>query len=181
MLTKSVTAERWWDLCWNIMVWFMWISYSENFLTWQYWLIGGWFDNIFGMEHDNTYIADSGITEGASLSFSTRLCSTEICIRWMWDNNILYRVASLHFINWWGALEFWCTHMCDISMHVWMKIDFTTEWRSFTLLTEESCKSLWVCTATAKQALRIINASRSSPSPRPWQVWWQQVASTSRG
>jgi hypothetical protein len=27
MLTKSVTAERRWDLCWNIMVWFMGISY----------------------------------------------------------------------------------------------------------------------------------------------------------
>jgi hypothetical protein len=42
MLTKSVTAERWLDLCWSIMVWFMGISYLENFLTWQYWLIGWW-------------------------------------------------------------------------------------------------------------------------------------------
>jgi hypothetical protein len=127
MLTKSVTAERRWDLCWNIMVWFMGISYLENFLTWQYWLIGGWFDNILGMEHENTYMANSGITENASLSFLTTLCSTEICIRWTWDNNILYQVASLHFINSQGALEFQHTHVCDVSMHIWMKIDFDRE------------------------------------------------------
>jgi hypothetical protein len=47
MLTKLVAAERWWDLCWNIMVWFMGISYLENFLTWQYGLIGGWFDKQY--------------------------------------------------------------------------------------------------------------------------------------
>jgi hypothetical protein len=127
MLTKSVTAERQWDLCWNIMVSFMGISYLENFLTWQYWLIGGWFDNKFGMEHENTYIADSGITEDASLSFLTTLCSTEICISRTWDNNILYWVASLHFINLRGALEFQRMHVCDVSMHIWMKIDFDRE------------------------------------------------------
>ncbi len=52
------------------------LSYMTILVDW--WMI----DNIFGMEHENTYIADSGSTEDASLSFSTTLCSTEICIRW---------------------------------------------------------------------------------------------------
>jgi hypothetical protein len=37
---------------------------------------------------------------------------------------------------------------------------FATELSTFTNVTGESCESSWVCTATAKQALRI-NASRS--------------------
>ncbi len=105
----TYVGALWFDL-WGYLIWKTFLHDNIG------WLAGGWFDNIFGMEHENTYIADSGITEDASLSFSTTLCSTEICIRWTWDNNILYRVASLHFINSRGALEFRRTHVCDVSV-----------------------------------------------------------------
>jgi hypothetical protein len=52
-IAKPTMLIRWQSQSWRrdngtyVGNWFIGISYLENFLRWQYWLIGGWFDNIF--------------------------------------------------------------------------------------------------------------------------------------